>query len=114
LIKDISIAALTAAARGLEVRQQAIAANVANVETPGYRARRVEFETALRSAIAAGTPLGAAPVSVSRSDAPTRENGNNVNVDFELVQSSETLLRQQLVSNALTSRFNVMRTAVGR
>lgn len=114
MINDISIAALTVAARGLEVRQKAISTNVANVETPGFRARRVDFESALRSALANGNPAASGPASTTRSDAPTRENGNNVNVDFELVQSSETLLRQQLVSSALSNRFTALRTAIGR
>jgi flagellar basal-body rod protein FlgB len=39
-------------------------------------------------------------------------NGNNVNMDQELVEQSETLLRTQLVVQALNHKYSVLRTAI--
>ena len=50
---------LQAALRGLSLRQRTIADNIANVETPGFLAGRVDFETSLREATAAGRPTSA-------------------------------------------------------
>lgn len=47
---------------GLSRRQQLIAANLANIDTPGYRPMSVDFESALRAELAgAGMPGGSLP-----------------------------------------------------
>jgi flagellar basal-body rod protein FlgB len=112
MISDGVTAALHAAMNGLEARQKAISANIANLETPGYRARTVNFEDSLHAAIADGDPSEAS-FSVTESLAATRLNGNNVNIDFEIMAGQENLLRQKLVVNALTAKYALLRTAIG-
>jgi len=51
---DLSTSSLRVAVAGLAARQAAIANNIANIETPGYQARKVEFEEALASAVKRG------------------------------------------------------------
>lgn len=111
LINDPMTRVLGAAIDGLEARQQAISTNLANVETPGYLARSVSFEDSLRSAIAGGDPESMT-IAVGRSQAATRENGNNVNVDSEMMLASENVLAQRLVVQALNSKYAVLRTAI--
>jgi flagellar basal-body rod protein FlgB len=103
---------LQAALRGLSLRQRTIADNIANVETPGFLAGRVDFETSLREATAAGRPSAAVP-TVARSLEPTRLDGNNVNIDTETVDAMQTNMRYELTITALTNKFNGMRTAIG-
>lgn len=110
-ISDATTQALGRALDGLEARQRAIASNVANIETPGYQARRVNFEDGLRAAMAAGDPSSAS-IEVERSLAATRLNGNNVNLDVEVMESSETVLLQRLVTQSLTSKYSMLRTAI--
>ena len=110
-ISDVSTRALQAALKGLDERQRVIADNVANVETPNYRAKLVDFESVLQSAIESGSPESASP-SVAESAAPTRLNGNNVSLDTEMVLQTETLLRTQLVVAALNNRYSMLRTAI--
>jgi flagellar basal-body rod protein FlgB len=104
---------LHSALRGLSLRQRTIADNIANIETPRFLAGRVDFESSLRAAAAAGEAPTAAPV-VSRSLEPTRLNGNNVNLDTETVAAMETGLRYELTITALNNKFNGLRTAIGR
>jgi flagellar basal-body rod protein FlgB len=99
------------AINGLDARQQAISANLANVETPDYHARTVSFEDSLRAALGDGDPGGMA-IDVHESLAATRMNGNNVNIDFELLAQQENNLRQQLVVQALNSKYALVRTAI--
>lgn len=110
-ISDGTTQALHQAINGLDARQQAISANITNLETPGYRARSVNFEDSLREALTAGEPADMS-VSVTESMAATRSNGNNVNIDFELLAEKENVLRQRLVVQAINAKYSLLRTAI--
>lgn len=110
-ISDGVTQALHMAINGLDARQQAIAGNIANLETPDYLARTVNFEDSLRAALDGGDPTSMS-ISVEQSLAATRLNGNNVNIDFELLAQQENELRQQLVVQALNNKYALLRTAI--
>lgn len=110
-ISDSVTQALHVAINGLDARQRAISANVANLETPNYLARQVNFEDSLRAAMDKGDPTQTS-VSVQQSLAATRMNGNNVNIDFELLAQSENVLRQKLVIQGLNNKYSLLRTAI--
>lgn len=114
-ISDAVTSALHSAISGLNARQQAITSNIANVETPGFQARVVNFEDSLRSALADGDlgRIGGVRPTTTESIAPTRLNGNNVNIDFEIMAERENMLRQKLVVQALNSKYSMLRTAIG-
>ena len=66
MFDSLSSSSLKVAAAGLAARQSAIANNIANIETPGYRARKVEFEDALHRAVARGeSPAGVTPSTLT-------------------------------------------------
>lgn len=110
-ISDSVTRALHVAINGLDARQRAISSNVANAETPNYHAHQVNFEDSLRSAVDHGD-LSKATISESESLAATRLDGNNVNIDFEVLASSENVLRQRLVVQALNNKYSLLRTAI--
>src|SRR3954447_2722876 len=112
MIGDATAATLHAALSGVAQRQRVTADNIANIQTPGFLAGRVDFEPSLKGALRNGetpAPHGAYP---ARSLEPTNTNGNNVNLDQETVIATETGLRYQLALNALDGKYNVMRTAL--
>jgi len=111
-ISDSVTAALHLAINGLDARQQAISTNIANLETPNYLAKEIDFESSLRAALDDGDP-SQMEISVSESLAATRLNGNNVNIDFELLASSENVMRQKLAVQALSAKYQLIRTAIG-
>jgi flagellar basal-body rod protein FlgB len=112
VIGDVTSSALKAALDGLAQRQRVTADNIANVNTPGFLAGRVDFESSLRGALAGrGNPASAVAV-VARSLEPTNTHGNNVNLDTETVSATETGLRYQLALNALDNKYNGLRTAL--
>jgi flagellar basal-body rod protein FlgB len=112
MIGDVTSTALHAALTGLAQRQRVTADNIANLQTPGFLAGRVDFESALRGALDDGETPAISPGSIARSLEPTRTDGNNVNLDAETVIATETGLRYQLALNALDGKYNVMRTAL--
>lgn len=112
MIGAITPAALRASIAGLEQRQRVTADNLANINTPGFLAGRVDFESSLRSALRNGEVPDADGGSVVRSLEPTKTNGNNVNLDAETLIATETGLRYQLALNALDGKYTSVRTAL--
>jgi flagellar basal-body rod protein FlgB len=111
VLRDVTTDHLKVALQGLSLQRQASVDNLANIETPGFLAKRVDFESALREAQRSGrAPMLEATRSVS-SD-PTGMNGNNVAVDDEMLIMSENSLRQQLAVESLNARYRVLRTAI--
>ncbi len=121
LLSDISSQALTGAMRGSVARQRALADNIANVDTPGFIRREVQFEEALATAMqtARRAPQRASQIISSvnmrpREDhaAPARADGNNVDIDRELVSLAGNALRFQAASELLAARVRTLRMAI--
>lgn len=98
---------------GLAARQRIIAQNIANAETPGYRAGVVNFEDSLRSAIASGRPAEFS-INTAVSTATPGFNGNNVQLDEENVSLIDSGLRYQMMSEAMNAKFAILRTSLRR
>ncbi|GAB2972728.1 flagellar basal body rod protein FlgB [Actinotalea caeni] len=110
VLQSVTSLAIASALDGLAARQRAVASNIANVNTPGYTARRVSFEDAIARSVAAGD--GRAVASEARSLEPTRLDGNNVNLDTETISSIDTVLRFQFAARAADAPFSALRTAM--
>jgi flagellar basal-body rod protein FlgB len=105
---------LQAALRGLSLRQRVTADNIANADTPGYKARIVSFEQELRSAMRQATDgdalLNAATPEIYETTNRTgRADGNSVDLDQELLTMTETSLRYNAVAQAVASRLALYR-----
>jgi flagellar basal-body rod protein FlgB len=111
VFNDTTMLAIESALSGLAARQRTIADNVANINTPGFLAGRVEFESALKDAVASGGRASVAP-TVARSLEPTREDGNNVNLDRETLLNVDTGLRYSLMLRAADHEFGILRSSI--
>jgi flagellar basal-body rod protein FlgB len=125
LFTDNSLGAANAALDGLSLRQQAISRNLANVDTPGYHAQSVDFEGALQRAynktksqtvklettssghMAATTAKTGYQVS-NRPGGSERADQNNVDIDVELTDLSQTGIQYQALSEAVTRKFSLL------
>lgn len=110
MFDSVTAAALTSALDGLSERQRAIADNIANINTPNYHAKRVQFEDALAASVADGDGIVAATTGESLE--PTRLDGNNVNLDTETLSNIDTVLRYQFATQAMNGQFSSVRTAL--
>lgn len=113
---------------GLSGRQRSIADNIANIDTPGYQRREVPFEAELRRAVVAGgqrlaiTDSRHMPIATTRGNGnglqavqqfnSNRLDGNNVDIDQEMVTLAETQLRFQAAASALNSRLAQVRNVI--
>ena len=88
MIRDTqTIHGLQAALRAASMRQSAIANNLANIETPGYRRHAVRFEDLLADALDSGGRLDVSevrPELYRPMDTPVGANGNDVSMDAEI------------------------------
>jgi flagellar basal-body rod protein FlgB len=105
---------LQGALEGLSLRQNVIADNIANVDTPHFRARAVDFESSLRSAIASGS-VDSPDVGFTTTETltPVGVNDNNVDLRKETVAAMQSVFQYQIVSRSVSDRFEMMRTAAG-
>lgn len=102
---------LHSALDGLSLRQRVIADNIANLDTPGFRATSVDFESSLRSAIADGTlDAGRVSPATSPTGTPVGANGNNVDLRKETLAAMQSQFQYQMVSRAVTDRFELVKT----
>lgn len=111
MIDDIASVTLATALSGLAARQRVSANNIANIETPNFKAQQVDFESSLRQAISSGDPSQASLTETSQNG-PVSANGNNVNLDTETVTDEKTQLQYQLLSGALTAKYNLLQTVI--
>jgi flagellar basal-body rod protein FlgB len=109
---DVTAHAALGALDGLAMRGEVRANNVANAETPGFRARHVEFESALRDAIQRGAPRTA---SFDTTASPTiiGANGNSVDLETELIGSMKDGLQRDAVVNGFNFKTAQLRVALG-
>jgi len=124
LISDDVFTAARLALDGLSSRQSAISRNVANVDTPGYRAETVSFERAIKRAMGKDDLLSLkstdeahlpSPNQVSnmlglyRKGGSLRADGNNVDIDVEMIDMNETVLKYQAISQLVSKRYRLLR-----
>ncbi|GAB4010136.1 flagellar basal body rod protein FlgB [Nocardioides ultimimeridianus] len=101
---------LHTAINGLAERQNVISDDIANVDTPNFRARSVDFETALKAAIDRGESNGDISSTVTPTDTPVGANGNNVDLRKEEMAAIQTQYQYQIVGQAFSNRADIMRT----
>jgi flagellar basal-body rod protein FlgB len=95
-------------------RQRVIARNLANVDTPGYRAQEIRFSRDLKEAIRAGDPGGISDVKIEtfERDGPARPDGNSVDLDRELSELSGNALGYQALVTLVAMKTNMLRSAI--
>jgi flagellar basal-body rod protein FlgB len=91
----------------LATRQRLVAANVANLDTPGYQTKDLDFQFEFLS-----LQQGAPPNVVEPAGLPNKPDGNNVSLDREARLLSENALRFNVASNLLRNEIRTMRKAI--
>lgn len=107
--------ALERAIQGSSLRHEALAQNLANINTPGYRRRDVDFHSALQAAMPAGRDaVAAAPLAASvDAAAPVRVDGNSVDVDAESANLAQNALEYESLAQVLRARGDIIEIALG-
>ena len=110
-------------------RHLLISNNIAQMDTPGYKANDVDFKSQLREAVGAGSRLnlktthknhyGPGMMALkSLSPLPHEENllaksnGNNVNIDYEMAKLAENQIDFNAVTQMMMKRGSTIKAAV--
>ncbi len=93
-------------------REQTIAANMANVDTPGYRTQDIDFNTAFRKVMNDANSGETESASLEIGGLPERPDGNNVSIDRESLLLSQTQLQYQLGVQLIKSEFHKLYSAI--
>jgi flagellar basal-body rod protein FlgB len=93
-------------------RQQLVVSNMANIDTPGYHARDLNFEQALQRAEGGTDGMRLSPVVEEVQGLPERADGNDVNIDRESMLLSETQIQYQLGVQLVKEQFQQLLTAI--
>ena len=114
---DTTQLALERALEGSSLRQQALASNLANVNTPGYRRSDVDFHSALAGAMRSGDAKTAlSNVSIGAGVDRTsvvRADGSSVDVDAESAKLAANGLEYEQLTSAARVRIEILRIAMG-
>jgi len=111
LFGDLAGSAVYQAMQGLWAQEQTSANNLANVNTPGYKAEDVSFESSLADAINNGDPAQM-QVSTTPSSAPADQTGNNVDMSTEMVDEQKASMQFQTMVDAMNAKFQLLSTAI--
>ena len=112
---DTTQLALKRATQAVGLRQQTIAENLANANTPGYRRRDVSFNAALGDALAQGKDAVEAVRFSPEEDptAPLRGDGSNVDIDKEQSAMAQVALEYDALITVAKTRGQILRMAIG-
>lgn len=91
----------------LSTRQKLAASNLANLDTPGYKTKDIDFQFEFQSLI-----QGGAPHVVEVPGLKGKNDGNNVSLERESRLLSENALRFQLASSLLRGQIRAVRSAI--
>lgn len=103
-------------------RTQIVSSNLANVDTPGYQARELDFSDYLKIATEEALQPGANTATSSLDSYPPKVvlqsnrvaglDGNNVDAGEEMAALSDAGMRYLTGTNMLQSRIRLLRTAI--
>lgn len=128
---NTTVHALSFALDGLSMRQKATAHNIANVDTPDYKAYHVSFEDQLQQALhgdeattfslnitdsghinPSGATSKSAAITVDHENNQLRNDGNNVDIDLEMTNLAETAIRYQTLTQLTGMKLSLLKSII--
>lgn len=113
---DNTTDALATSIRMRQIRHNVTSSNIANAETPGYKAQKVEFEEALAKSLElGGTENGALPVSAEIFDNPeaaVNNDGNTVDMEKEMSALAENSILYKSALQLINKKMAALRYAI--
>ncbi len=106
-------------------RNDVLANNIANVDTPNYKRKDVQFETYLITSLSGGDSLDSnianadldelQPTTyVDQSNLSYRLDGNNVDINTESAELAKNQLRYYTLLDSMSQEFNRLKEAMAR
>ncbi|MBQ9277052.1 MAG: flagellar basal body rod protein FlgB [Lachnospiraceae bacterium] len=116
---------LDKAADAANMRNELISNNIANVDTPNYKRKDIDFESVLQAELAGGRTLNQSvnmankdlsvldpQVFTDNSNLSYRLDGNNVDISTEEAYLAENTIRYQLLIDQMNQEFSRYQTVL--
>jgi len=129
-VNDKTLKALTTALNFREMRQELISSNVANANTPGFKAKKMDFEQALARALDVDGQMrmntaddrhhnvgnggfnNLEPEIYDDPNGVVSENGNTVDVEAEMSRMAENKLMYDTLVQLINKKMGLMKYAI--
>jgi flagellar basal-body rod protein FlgB len=111
-IADRTMQALEYALAGLAARADVRANNIANEETPGFKATHLDFESELRNALRDGDVGDIGTFGTSLRNTIPDAFGNTVNLELETTEMTKDNLMVQALVNGYNYKVGLLRSAI--
>ena len=130
-IDDRTMKALEAALNFRQMRQELIASNIANADTPGYKAKKLDFEDALAQAldlnddqslntldkrhfnVGGGGLDSLSPTIYDNPNGVVSDDGNTVDRDRELADMAENKIMYDASIQLINKKLGLLKYAIG-
>lgn len=130
IIDDKTIQALAASLNFRQMRQEIISSNIANADTPGYKAKRVDFEAALARAldvdgnmkmnasdeehynVGSGGFSNLEPEIYEDSNGVVSEDGNTVDREQEFARMAENKILYDAAVQMLNKKLALLKYSI--
>nr|WP_276561442.1 flagellar basal body rod protein FlgB [Bacillus sonorensis] len=119
-----TIHTLEGALQRANVKQKVITNNIANVDTPNYKAKKVSFKSMLNEESSRINPIktdyrhidfkgSESNYSIASSKQTSyQQNGNNVDIDREMSEMAQNQIQYQALVERVSGKFNSLKTAI--
>lgn len=104
-------------------RNDILANNIANADTPGFKRKDVQFETYLKNAVAGTDSLNETVANIDlnelncttytdQANLSYRYDGNNVDINTENVELAKNQLKYYMLMNSMSQEFSRLKSAL--
>lgn len=129
-VNDKTLKALASAVKFREMRQEIISSNIANAETPGYKSKRLDFESALARALDVDGNMGMKvedgkhydvgsggfdnlqPETFEDPNGIVSEDGNTVDREAEMVRMAENKVMYDALVQLVNKKVGLMKYTI--
>jgi len=126
-VNDKTLQALAAATKFREMRQELISSNIANADVPGYKAKRIDFESALARAldvdghltmkiedgkhfnVGGGGFNNLEPETYEDPNGVVSENGNTVDIQDEMALMADNKIMYDAIVQLMNKKLGMMK-----
>jgi len=91
----------------VSLRQKLVTSNIANADTPGYKTQDLDFQASFQAALD-----GVSPEPAEVTSLPTKNDGNNVDLDREARLLAENAMRFSVASSLMRTQLDILKEAI--
>lgn len=106
-----------------ELRQRVISSNISNINTPGYKANRLDFEKYFDQALNQTNTLlqtheqhiashDEASYIVQQDGTSIQDNGNNVDIDYEMAELAANNIYYDALVSQINAKYKMVRESI--